>query len=322
MAKVPSKKWKSVIVLVGTLMLGLMSSLWGTAQTSREVPRTAWGTPDFGGVWDYRSVTPLERPEQFADKAVLTEEEAATVERERAAWVERIDAGENGSVPGNDIHTRVFLDFGTRTVADRRSSLIIDPPNGRKPPMTPEGETRGVNAGSFGSHALESLEDFNFSDRCMAALGVPLIPLAYNSYVQLFQTESHLVMLVEMMHVTRFIPIGGLPHGTVRQRRGDSRGHWEGDTLVVETTNFEYPVAGASRAATLIERFRRVDPEILAYEFTMHDPATWTATWTARQTLRNHAQPIFEYACHEGNYGLTNMLQIAREAEATGRGRR
>ena len=104
---------------------------------------------------------------------MLTEEEAATVERERVAWVERIDAGENGSVPGNDIHTRVFLDFGTRTVADRRSSLIIDPPNGRKPPMTLEGETRGVNAGAFGAHALELLEDFNFSDRCMAALGVP-----------------------------------------------------------------------------------------------------------------------------------------------------
>ena len=113
-----------------------MSAAPATAQTSDEVPRTAWGAPDLGGVWDYRSVTPLERPEQFADKPVLTEEEAAAVERERAEWVERIDAAENASIPGNDIHTRVFLDFGTKTVADRRSSLIIDPPNGRKPPMT------------------------------------------------------------------------------------------------------------------------------------------------------------------------------------------
>ena len=313
---------KPVIALVSAVVLGLMSAARVTAQTSNDVPRTAWGAPDLGGVWDYRSVTPLERPEKFADKAVLTEEEAATVERERAEWVERIDAGENGSVPGNDIHTRVFLDFGTKTVADRRSSLIIDPPNGRKPPMTPEGEKRPVNAGSFGTHALESLEDFNFSDRCMATLGVPLNPLPYNSYVQVFQTENHLVMLVEMMHTTRFIPIVGRLHGTIRQRRGESRGHWEGDTLVVETMNFEYPVAGAGRDATLIERFRRVSPEILEYEYTMHDPATWTASWTARQTLRKHAQPIFEYACHEGNYGLTNMLRIARQEEATGRGGR
>ena len=260
---------------------------------------------------------PLERPERFADKAVLTEEEAAAVERERAEWVERIDAGENGSVPGNDIHTRVFLDFGTRTVADRRTSLIIDPPSGRKPPMTPEGKKRPGNLGSFGTHALESLEDFSLSDRCMAPVGVPLAPLPYNSYVQLFQTEDHLVMLVEIMKTTRFIPIVDRPHGTIRQHRGESRGHWEGDTLVIETTNFEHSVAGASRAATLIERFRRVSPEILEYDYTMHDPATWTASWTARQTLRKHPQPIFEYACHEGNYGLTNMLRIARQAEAT-----
>ena len=184
--------------------------------------------------------------------------------------------------------------------------------------MTPEGETRPRNAGSFGNHPLESIEDFSLSDRCMAALGVPLNPLPYNSYVQLFQTEDQLVMLVEMMHTTRFIPIVDRPHGTIRQRRGESRGHWEGDTLVVETTNFEHSVAGASRDAVLIERFRRTSPEILEYEYTFHDPATWTASWTARQTLRKHPQPIFEYACHEGNYGLTNMLQIARRLEETG----
>ena len=308
----------SAPMLVAAVGLGSILAAPAAAQTPDGVPRTAWGAPDLGGVWDYRSVTPLERPEQFADKAVLTEEEAAAVERERAEWVERIDAAENPSIPGNDIHTRVFLDFGTETVADRRSSLIIDPPNGRRPPMTPEGERRPRNAGSFGNHPLESIEDFSLSDRCMAALGVPLNPLPYNSYVQLFQTEDHLVMLVEMMHTTRFIPIVDRPHGTIRQRRGESRGHWEGDTLVVETTNFEHSVAGASRDAVLIERFRRTSPEILEYEYTFDDPATWTASWTALQTLRKHPQPIFEYACHEGNYGLTNMLTIARRAEETG----
>ena len=307
---------KSVLTLVAVVGLGWLSAAPAAAQTSDEVPRTAWGAPDLGGVWDYRSVTPLERPEQFADKPVLTEEEAAAVERERAEWVERIDAAENASVPGNDIHTRVFLDFGTQTVADRRSSLIIDPPNGRRPPMTPEGESRPRNAGSFGNHPLESIADFSLSDRCMATLGVPLNPLPYNSFVQLFQTEDHLVMLVEMMHTTRFIPIVDRPRGTIRQRRGESRGHWEGDTLVVETTNFQHSVAGASREATLIERFRRASPDILEYEYTIDDPATWTASWTALQTLRKHPQPIFEYACHEGNYGLTNMLEIARAEEA------
>ena len=307
---------KSVLTLVAVVGLAWLSAAPAAAQTSDEVPRTAWGAPDLGGVWDYRSVTPLERPEQFADKPVLTEEEAAAVERERAEWVERIDAAENASVPGNDIHTRVFLDFGTQTVADRRSSLIIDPPNGRRPPMTPEGESRPRNAGSFGNHPLESIADFSLSDRCMATLGVPLNPLPYNSFVQLFQTEDHLVMLVEMMHTTRFIPIVNRPRGTIRQRRGESRGHWEGDTLVVETTNFQHSVAGASREATLIERFRRASPDILEYEYTIDDPATWTASWTALQTLRKHPQPIFEYACHEGNYGLTNMLEIARAEEA------
>ncbi len=313
-----SQTW--VVALVAGVVLGLMATAGITAQPSDEVPRTAWGAPDLGGVWDYRSVTPLERPEQFADKPVLTEEEAATVERERAEWVERIDAAENGSVPGNDIHTRVFLDFGTETVADRRSSLIIDPPNGRRPPMTPEGEKRPRNAGSFGNHPLESLEDFSLSDRCMSPLGVPLNPLPYNSYVQLFQTEDHLAMLVEMMHTTRLIPIVERPHGAIRQRRGESRGRWENDTLVVETTNFAHSVAGASREATLIERFRRTSADILEYEYTFRDPATWTAPWTALQTLRKHPEPIFEYACHEGNYGLTNMLRVARQAEAeTGR---
>ena len=311
---------RTVSAPVAAVVLGVMSTAPVSAQPSQAVPRTPWGAPDLGGVWDYRSVTPLERPEQFADKAVLTEEEAAAFERERAEWVERIDAAENGSVPGVCIHTRVFLDFGTQTVADRRSSLIIDPPDGRRPPMTPEGERRPLNAGSFGNHALESIEDFNLSDRCMAPVGVPLTPLPYNSYVQLFQTEDHLVMLVEMMHTTRFIPIGDRAHGTIRQRRGESRGRWEGDTLVVETANFAQPVAGGSRDATLIERFRRVSPEILEYEYTVHDPATWTASWTARQTLRAHPEPIFEYACHEGNYGLTNMLRVARHAEAAAGG--
>ena len=154
----------------------------------------------------------------------------------------------------------------------------------------------------------------------MGTLGVPIRPIAYNNNVQLFQTEDQLVMFVEMMSTTRFIPIDDRPFGTVRQRRGESRGHWEGDTLVVETRNFLNgpSIGGASRDAVLIERLRRVTPEILEYEYTINDPKTWKAPWTALQTLRKNPNAVFEYACHEGNYGLTNMLRGARLEEAAG----
>ena len=215
--------WQKSVMILVAVGFGSMSAAPPTAQTSDEVPRTAWGAPGPG----WRLGLP-KRDAARASRAVCRQAGAdgggsGRVERERAEWVERIDAAENASIPGNDIHTRVFLDFGTKTVADRRSSLIIDPPNGRKPPMAPEGERRPRNAGSFGSHPLESIDDFSLSDRCMATLGVPLNPLPYNSYVQLFQTEDHLVMLVEMMHTTRFIPIVDRPPGTIRQRRGESR---------------------------------------------------------------------------------------------------
>ena len=303
--------------LVAASVLGSMLAAQDTTQTSDEVPRTAWGVPELGGVWDYRTITPLERPEQFADKPVLTEEEAAAFERERVEWQTNIDAADGPSP--NAIHTRVFLDWGTNTVPDRRSSLIIDPPNGRLPPMTPDGENRPrLTAGSFGTGPLEQIEDFSLSDRCLSTLGVPINPLPYNSNVQLFLTEHHLVMFVEMMRTTRLIPIGDRPFGTLRQDRGESRAHWEGETLVVETRNFKYgpSAGGASRDAVLVERFRRVSADMLEYEFTVDDPATWPTSWTARQAWVNNPTPMFEYACHEGNYGLMNMMRFARHEDA------
>ena len=305
--------------VTGLVFAAVFGPMWAVAQTSDEVPRTAWGAPDLGGVWDFRSITPLERPEQFADKPVLTEEEAVAFEQEQAEWQSSVDAAEGGPIPGNAIHTRVFLDWGTKTVADRRSSLIVDPPNGRLPSRTPGTENRPVlAAGSFGTDPLEQIEDFSLSDRCLSTLGVPINPIPYNNNVQLFLTEDHLVMFIEMMRTTRLIPIGDRPFGTLRQDRGESRGRWEGDTLVVETRNFKYgpSAGGASRDTILVERFRRVSSDILEYEFTVDDPATWTTSWTARQTWRKNPTPMFEYACHEGNYGLTNMMRYARHEEA------
>ena len=319
------------IVLIASVAMVAMVGMLAAAQSSVEVPRTVWGDPALGGVWDYRTITPLERPEEYEDRAFLTDEEVAELEqgaedRERAAdeaparRAESAEAGDNlVSVVG--CCNRFWLDYGTQAQADRRTSLIIDPPNGRMPSMTPEGEERPPDArsrGSFGTHAFESIDDFSFSDRCLGTLGVPIRPIPYNNNMQLFQTEDYLVMFVEMMKTTRIIPIDDRPHGTLRQTAGDSRGHWEGDVLVVETTNFEHgpSISGGSRNATLIERFRRVSPEILEYEYTVDDPETWTAPWTALQTLRHNPLPIFEYACHEGNYGLTNMLAGARLEEA------
>ena len=314
------------------MALGVITSPPAAAQTSpaTDVPRTAWGAPDLGGVWDYRTITPLERPEEYGDRAFLTEEEVAELERAAEnrelaadeAPARRAEAIKEGENPLHVVGccNRFWLDYGTQAQANRRTSLIIDPPNGRLPAKTPEGEQRPRNSGSFGTHAFEQIEDFSASDRCMGTHGVPIRAIPYNNNVQLFQTEDHLVMLVEMMSTTRFIPIDDRPFGALRQRRGESRGHWEGDTLVVETRNFlESPSDGnASRDAILVERFRRISPEILEYEYTMNDPATWTAPWTALQTLRKNPNGIFEYACHEGNYSLTNMLRGARLEEAAG----
>ena len=285
-----------------------------------EPPRTPWGDPDLGGVWDFRTITPLERPEEYGDREFLTPEEAAALEQgavdrdqERfAAPARRTEAG--GSIGA---YNWFWMDYGTRVVESRRTSLIIDPPNGRKPPPTPGGTGSGWVPGSFGGAPLEQVEDLSLFDRCLGTLGLPIFPSAYNNNIQLFQTPDHVVMLIEMMNDVRFIPLDGRPHGEVRQWMGDSRGRWEADTLVVETTDLYQPlVGGASRNARLVERFTRVSPGILEYRYTVDDPTVWTRPWTAVLTLRLSPDPLFEYACHEGNYGLPNMLAGARQEEA------
>jgi hypothetical protein len=323
---------KSGIALIATVAIVAMGGMPAAAQSSSsstesELPRTAWGAPDLGGVWDYRTITPLERPEEYGDRAFLTEEEVAELEqgaedRELAADQAPARLAEAIEEDGNPLAVvgccnRFWLDYGTQAQETRRTSLIIDPPNGRMPPKTPEGEKRPGNRSSFGSHAFETLDDFSAGDRCNGTLGVPIRPIPYNNNVQVFQTEDHVVMSVEMFKTTRIIPISDSPHGMIRQDVGDSRGHWDGDVFVVETTNFtDGPTAGgASQNATLIERFRRVSPEILEYEYTIDDPDTWTAPWSALQTLRHNPLQIYEYACHEGNYGLVNMLRGARLEE-------
>ena len=306
---------------IGVALCGPVAA---TAQGgAAEPPVTSWGDPALGGVWDFRTITPLERPEELGDQEYLSEEEAAAreqeaVERDRAMDekpAERTEAG--GSVGA---YNWFWMDFGTQVVESRRTSLIVDPPNGRRPPMTPEAIEAARNTPAWGQEPPpDTYLDRNSFDRCIGTMALPIYPTAYNNNVQIFQTPDHVAMYVEMMGSIRIIPLDDRPPTGIRQPLGDSRGRWEGDTLVVETTNLSrrLTIIGASaNARSLVERFRRVSPDILEYTFTIDDPTVWTAPWTAVQTLRPLDGQVFEYACHEGNYAMPNILAGARKAEA------
>ena len=298
---------------------------WPALTMAQDVPQTAWGAPDLQGVWDFRTITPLERPENLGDKAFLTQEEAAqreqsAVDRATRLWdreARRTEAG--GNVGG---YNNFWMDQGTNVIGTRRTSLIIDPPNGRLPEVTQTGRARAAaNRGSFSSDLPASYTDLSNSDRCLMGFnaGPPITPAAYNQNVQLFQTPDHLVMLTEMVHTVRVIPLDGTPPLVegLRQLSGDSRGHWEGKTLVVETANFEArrDWRGSTEGMRLVERFTRVDADTLEYEFTVTDPGTWDAPWTVNLPMRRNELQMFEYACHEGNYSMEAMLGGARADE-------
>ena len=310
------------------------------------VPRTADGQPDLQGVWASDSATPLERPAELADKAALTDEEVAAL-RARAARLFGADAGDaafgesvfraaltdaqehrsgDGVTAANPEGTGNYNQFWLiDRWFDNRTSLIVDPPDGRLPPMTAEAEARREAARSRPRPPFPTgPEDLGAGLRCSGGR-VPLTGRGYNSNYQIVQTPGHVAILMEMMHETRIIPLDGRPHlsPTLRTDLGDSRGRWEGDTLVVETTNLKRDAnfSGASRDLRLVERFTRVGPETLQYDFTMHDPATWTRPWTARLFMRPAPGTgvIYEFACHEGNYAIANTLRGARLQEAAER---
>ena len=327
------------------------------AQTGAGLPRLENGQPDLRGVWDFRTLTPLERPEERADQARLTPEEAAAIENgearraieaDRAAAIrmERLPAGAS-FVSYNDF----WNDRGARVVDDRRTSLIVDPPDGRIPPPRPGARRQlAVTAEHaapqerpvrflVGGIGMRGPEDRGLAERCLLGFntGPPIVPVAprgrYNQNMQLFQTPDHVVVFTEMVHEARIVPLDGrepLPDG-IRQWMGSSRGRWEGDTLVVETTNFSDKTAsfvpftrlaiGTGRTRQLTERFRLVGANMLLYEFTIDDPASFTRPFTAAIPMKRATAPLFEYACHEGNYGMRNMLSGARVEEARASGR-
>ena len=288
-----------------------------------ESPRTAWGAPDLQGVWDFRTITPLQRPEELGDQEFLTEEQAANreqaaVDRDVELWeaeARRTEAGGNVGAYNN-----FWMDRGTNVVETRRTSLIVDPPNGRLPALSEDGQRRADERRvRRAEHPADSWLDRSSYDRCILGFnqGPPMTPGGYNQNMQLFQTPDHVVVLNEMVHDSRIIPIDGRPRPGIDSWTGESRGRWEGDTLVVETVDFSarHNWRGTTPERHLIERFTRVDEDTLLYEFTVTDPGTWTAPWTAQVPMRLNELPLFEYACHEGNYSLEGILAGARADE-------
>ncbi|MEE2638395.1 MAG: hypothetical protein VYE68_14335, partial [Acidobacteriota bacterium] len=331
------------------IVFALAGILVGTASAQTDTfttPRTADGHPDLQGVWDFRTLTPLQRPEDRGEQTTLTTEEAAEIEARSAQNAVDADLPSEirteplpvgGNVGG---YNNFWFDRGAGVVDDRRTSLIVEPADGRVPSLQPGfdmvqlslGEdlpgTRPVRVRAAGIGA-DSWEDRGLAERCLVGFnsGPPIVPAGYNQNLQIFQTADHVVILHEMVHDARIVPLDDrdhLPDG-IRQWMGDSRGYWEGDTLVVESRNFTDKTSSFSPSVTmaagdgttlnLTERFTRVADDTLLYEFTVDDLTTFTAPITAQIPMKR-GDAMFEYACHEGNYGLFNILSGARQAEA------
>ncbi len=314
----PSLCAVAVVVVVASL-----AAVPATAQG--DAPRTAWGQPDLQGVWDFRTITPLERPESLAEKEFLTEEEAANLEQEAVdrdtrLWNREARRTEVGGNVG--AYNNFWMDRGTRTIGTRRTSLIVDPPNGTMPSLTPTGQRRADERREYRrEHPADSWVDRSPAERCIRGFnaGPPITPGGYNQNVQVFQTPDHVVLVTEMVNTSRIVPLDTRPRlaPDVRQWSGASRGYWEGETLVIETRNFadKRRWRGTTESMRLVERLTRVDAETLLYEFTVTDPETWTSSWSASVPMRLNPEPMFEYACHEGNYGMDGILAGHRAEE-------
>jgi hypothetical protein len=310
--------------------------------------RTPDGQPDLQGVWANNTATPMERPKELAGRTSLTDEEVAAMKKKAAELYngggdaafgdtifQTVLAGVKESASGP--HKKAAKEFDGDTgdyssewiVArewDNRTSLITDPPDGRLPAMTPDAQKRRAATFAAMSRPAAGPEDRGLQERCIT-FGSPQLVAGYQSYTQILQTSNSVVILTEMIHDARIIPLDGRPHlpAVFQGWLGDSRGHWEGDTLVVDTTNYKPRsfMSTSSEKLHVIERFTRTGPESLKYEITIEDPETWTKPWSLMIPLKHSPSPIYEYACHEGNVGLAGILAGARaEEQAAGSGSR
>ena len=298
------------------------AALMAVPLSAQSPPRAPDGHPDLQGTWNFSSLTPLERPAQFVDKPVLTDTEAREFERQT---LERIDADRPRDTAQADVaqaYNNAWYDRGTRVVGTKRSSLIIDPPDGRIPPLTASGQAAAAARAEArrGRGPADGPEDRSLTERCLLFnAGPPLLPGPYNNNLQIIQTRDYVVIANEMIHDVRIMPIDGRPHlpAAIRRWQGDPRGHWDGDTLVVETTNFSNRTnfRGADMQLRLVERFRRIDAKTVDYQFTVDDPSVFSWPWTVSLPMTASDGRIYEYACHEANYAMAGILRGARAQE-------
>jgi hypothetical protein len=299
------------------------------------VPRTVDGQPDLQGVWVNNIATPLERPKELEGRALLTDQEVAALKKK----AHELFSGKSDAAFGDSVYRSVLAnvngtasgfksldgetgDYSSAWTVERewenRTSLITDPADGRLPAMTPEGQKRRTDSAAARTRRPDGPEDRALQERCIT-YGSPQLTAGYQSYSQIFQTSNAVIFETEMIHDARIIPLDGRPHipATVHQWLGDSRGHWEGDTLVVDTTNYKLQsfMSMSSEKLHVIERFTRTGPESLKYEITINDPGTWTKPWSLMIPLKHSPDQIVEYACQEGNYGLQGILAGARAEE-------
>jgi len=320
----------AIFVVVVLLAAGFVAAQSPTTAVKTKAPAKTWtaprtpdGQPDLQGFWTNTTYTPLQRPKNVT-KEFYTKEELEEIVKRAAA--NESEQTEPGTIP--DVHydfTQFGLDRSQGALAlNLRSSLIVDPPDGKLPPLSVEGQKRAAERAEAAKRRggpTDAVQNQPLSVRCilMDRAGPPMLPGAYNNNYQIVQAPGYVMILVEMIHDVRIIPLDGRPHlpQNVRQWMGSYRGRWEGETLVVETRNFtgKTPFQGSSENMRLVERFTRVDQDTILYRFTVEDPATWTRPWSAELPMTKTVGPLFEHACHEGNYGLANTLAGARAEE-------
>ena len=325
----------TAVILLGIVVVSIVPVI------GQEVPRISSGKPDLQGVWDFRTITPMERPEDQAEEFLSDEEAAnldqAAIEREtnlatrpaRRTAIDptgNVDRGVDGA-PGS--YNNFWFDRGTTVISTKRTSLVIDPANGQIPTLTPEAKKKRDDLAEVrkntGPHEptpggwVEDLGSNGLQVRCIVGFnsGPPMTPGGYNNNFQMFQTPDEVVIYNEMNHNPRVIPLDDRPYTGLRQWNGESRGRWEGDTLVIETKNFlretSFMRGGASKDLEITERFTRETTDVLIYEVTVTDPTTWMTPWTYQVPMQMNPDPIFEYACHEGNYSMAVLLAGALE---------
>lgn len=324
--------------LVATFTLlatGLLAPLPAAGQGKPwTAPRTPDGKPDISGTFTFSTITPLQRPDALNGKDTLTVQEAADWEASENKRLNRDlfdpikgapSAGYAPRAQGGVLsYNEFWYERGSQMTKDKRTSLVVDPPDGRIPFTEATRKRNAENGRKSNSGFAESYTDRSLGDRCIMGFnsGPPMVSSAYNNNLQILQIPGHVVILNEMIHNTRIIPTDGRPHGTLRQYAGDSRGRWEGETLVVETINFfrETSLAGSTANTRVVERFTRVDPDTIKYEFTVTDPSSYTRPWSVLMPLMRTEALLYEYACHEGNYGLYDIMagQRAQEKAAAG----